>query len=195
VGFILLGLMIEQISGLPYREYIRRHGFEPLGMHHTGFMSMDGVWRDVAEGYIRVTEAADATQPWRKNIYSYPPLGSPDSGAYATASDLDIFIRSLYRGGVLSAELTQALFTPQVAYRNRGRYQEKLGFGFHFFVDDQNRLVCFKKDGDNPGVSCILSYYPAQDVTLAVLANQDCDVWQLSWEIHDLILTLDAERR
>jgi hypothetical protein len=30
---------------------------------------------------------------------------------------------------------------------------------------------------------------------LVVLANQDCDVWQLSWEVHDLILALDAERR
>ena len=194
-GFILLGLMIEQISGLSYRDYIHRHLFEPLGMQHSGFMNMDGVFHDIAEGYIRVTDAAGAAQPWRKNIYSYPPIGSPDGGAYATAGDLDLFIRSLYRGDVLSADLTQALLTPQVKYRDRGRYREQMGFGFHFFVDDQDQVVFLKKDGDNPGVSCILSYYPAQDVTLVVLANQDCDVWQLSWEVHDLILALDAERR
>jgi hypothetical protein len=82
-------------------------------------------------------------------------------------------IRSLYRGGVLSAELTQALLTPKVAYRDRGRYQEQMGFGFHFFVDERKRMVFLKKDGDNPGASCILSYYPVQDVTLVVLANRD----------------------
>jgi CubicO group peptidase (beta-lactamase class C family) len=151
------------------------------------------VFHDVAEGYTRMTDAAGASQPWRKNIYSYPPIGSPDGGAYATASDLDLFIRSLYRGDVLSAALTQALLAPKVAYQDRERYQEQMGFGFHFFVDERNRIVFLKKDGDNPGASCILSYYPAQDVTLVVLANQDCDVWQLSWEIHDLILALDAE--
>ena len=155
-------------------------------------MSMDGVCHDVAEGYTRTTDAGSTDQTWRKNIYAYPPIGSPDGGAYATAGDLDIFIRSLYRGDVLSADLTQALVTPKVKYRGRERYQEQMGFCFHFFVDDQNRIVLLKKDGDNPGVSCILSYYPAQDVTLAVLANQDCDVWQLSWEVHNLILTLDA---
>jgi CubicO group peptidase (beta-lactamase class C family) len=184
--------MIEQISGLSYRDYICRHLFEPLGMHHTGFMSMDGVFHDVAEGYIRVTDAGGTSQPWRKNIYSYPPIGSPDGGAYATAGDLDLFIRSIYRGEVLSADLTQALLTPQVTYRDRERYREQMGFCFHFFVDNQNQVVFLKKDGDNPGVSCILSYYPTQDVTLVVLANQDCNVWQLSWEIHDLILALDA---
>jgi CubicO group peptidase (beta-lactamase class C family) len=52
VGFILLGLMIEQISGLSYRDYIRRHLFAPLGMYHTGFMRMDGGFHDVAEGYL-----------------------------------------------------------------------------------------------------------------------------------------------
>ena len=83
--------------------------------------------------------------------------------------------------------------TPKVAYRDRGRYREQMGFGFHFFVDDQDQVVFLKKDGDNPGASCILSYYPTQDVTLVVLANQDCDVWQLSWEIHDQILALDAD--
>jgi hypothetical protein len=45
-----------------------------------------------------------------------------------------------------------------------------------------------KKDGENAGVACILSYYPRQDTTLVILANQDCDVWELSWAIHELIL-------
>ena len=186
VGFILLGLMIEQISGRPYRDYIRENLFEPLGMHGTDFVSMNGVHHDVAEGYSHVTDAAGAARTWRKNIYSYPPVGSPDSGAYATAGDLDIFVRFLYRGEVLSADLTQALFTPQVDYQDRERYQEKMGFCFHFFVDERNRIVFFKKDGGNAGVNCILSYYPAQDVTLVVLANQDCDVWKLSYVVYYL---------
>lgn len=73
VGFILLGLMIEALSGLSYREYVRTHIFEPLGMHQTAFISMDGVVDRVAEGYSPIYDAGGGLSGWRKNIYDYPP--------------------------------------------------------------------------------------------------------------------------
>lgn len=192
VSFILLGLIIEQLSGQSYRDYVQTAIFEPLGMRRTEFVSMDGVYDQVAEGYAPVYNAQGGLYGWRKNIYAYPPIGSPDGGAYTTVHDLDRFIRALRAGELLSETLTQALFTPQVFYRHRGpdydNYREMMGFCFHFLLGADGEVVFLKKDGENTGVSCILSYYPKQDATLIILANQDCDVWQMSWEIHDRIM-------
>ncbi len=181
VGFVLLGLMIEKATGLSYRDYVQEHIFDKLAMRDALFASMDGVHERLAEGYSLIDGH------WRKNIYSYPPIGSPDGGACATAEDLDRFIRGLLAGKALSADLTRMLFTPQVVYRQRERYIEKMGFCFHYLMDG-DEIVFLKKDGENAGVACILSYYPRRDATLVILANQDCDVWKLSWEIHESVL-------
>ncbi len=194
VSFILLGLIIEQLTGQPYRDYVQTAIFEPLGMHRTAFLSMDGVHHQVAEGYAPIYDAQGALRGWRKNIYAFPPIGSPDGGAYTTVYDLDRFIRALRAGALLSKGSTQLLLTPQVFYRNRDHepdrpiYREMMGLGFHFLMDADGEVVFLKKDGENTGVSCILSYYPRQDATLIILANQDCDVWQMSWEIHDRLI-------
>jgi CubicO group peptidase (beta-lactamase class C family) len=49
-GYILLGLLIEKLSGLSYRDYVRQHVFAPAGMLHSDFFRMDMVYDDVAEG-------------------------------------------------------------------------------------------------------------------------------------------------
>lgn len=84
----MLGLVIEKITGRKYREYIKENVFNKIGMSSTGFYSMDGVNENVAEGYAEICNEKDEVIGWRKNIYSYPPIGSPDSGAYTTIADL-----------------------------------------------------------------------------------------------------------
>ena len=49
-SFVLLGLLIEKVSGLSYRDYVRQHIFAPAGMLHSDFFRMDEVNEDVAEG-------------------------------------------------------------------------------------------------------------------------------------------------
>jgi len=56
-----------------------------------------------------IRNEAVAITGWKKNIYSYPPIGSPDSGAYVTARDLDRFLRAVQSGRLLSSELTEVV--------------------------------------------------------------------------------------
>ena len=75
-AFVLLGLAIENTSGIPYRRYAEEHVFRPAGMLDTEFCSMDGIHENVAEGYPTVFhKAADGCEKavgYKKNIYSYP---------------------------------------------------------------------------------------------------------------------------
>ena len=50
-GYMLLGLIIERVSGLSYFDYVRQHIFSKIGMTDSDFLSLDGVYNRVAEGY------------------------------------------------------------------------------------------------------------------------------------------------
>lgn len=189
VAFVLLGLVIEKITGQKYREYIKQNVFQKIGMKNTDFYSMDGVNENVAEGYAEICNEKGEIIGWRKNIYSYPPIGSPDGGANTTVEDLDMFGRKLYNGRVLSKAMTENLFTPKVVNKKYEKFTAMMGFGYEFIVrNDNNEVIYITKDGSNTGVACKFNYYPSIDTTLVILANQDCNVWALAKEVQELLI-------
>ncbi|WP_077299808.1 serine hydrolase domain-containing protein [Virgibacillus pantothenticus] len=188
-GFILLGLVIEAISGRNYRDFVKEHIFDVVEMKHTNFYAMDETVENAAEHYTSITDANKQIIGYRKNIYSYPPIGSADAGALTTASDLDQFIRHLSTGKLLSESLTQEMLTPKELYRKHEQVTEWKGYGLEFLIlNTTNDLVYMQKDGINAGVSCIMKYYPDKDITIIILANQDTDVWDLAWDIQDHVV-------
>lgn len=58
-AYILLGLVIEKVSGQAYREYVEQSIFNKIGMFHTGFYAMDEVTEEVAEHYANVNSKND----------------------------------------------------------------------------------------------------------------------------------------
>ena len=78
-GFVLLGLMIEKATSVSYRDYIREHIFEKTKMSHSGFFDMRQVNRMVAEGSDPIINEDGKIEGWKRNIYSYPPIGSPEA--------------------------------------------------------------------------------------------------------------------
>ena len=95
VGYVLLGLMIERATGSTYREYVTEHVFARAGMNRSGFFRMDVVEPDVAEGVEAIEDKNGGVVAWRRNIYSYPPIGGPEGGAHVTVGDLLRFHRPL----------------------------------------------------------------------------------------------------
>ncbi len=131
---------------------------------------------------------------WKKNIYSFPPIGSPDSGAFVTASDLDAFLRSVEAGEQLSPELTAAFFSPQVLYRVKDNWTNMYGYGLWFYVDKSDNIVYYQKEGINAGVSGLIRRYPALDVSVVLLSNLEDGVWQPIREIHDLLISGEGNK-
>jgi len=186
-SWILLGLMIEQVTGIPYRDYVRENIFARAGMGHSEFLRLDCVYQNVAEGADPIRDDAAGVVGWKRNIYAFPPIGSPDSGAHVTAGDLDRFLRSVQAGGLLSPRLTEAFFTPHVHYRRRGEWTLMMGYGLLFYLDDTDHIVCYQKEGINAGVSGIMRYFPQWDINVVILSNMEDGVWEPIWTVHDLV--------
>jgi len=87
-GYIVLGLLVERLSGENYFEYVRRHIFEPAGMTETGSWRIDRWPANTAIGYTRGGQDADPSTPLRRNTDFLPGKGSSAGGGYSTAHDL-----------------------------------------------------------------------------------------------------------
>lgn len=172
-AFILLGLAIEKITGQDYRSYVTQHIFKPAGMANTYFGAKDEVCPCTAEGYFALRDDAGGFVKWKKNIYSFPPIGTADSGAYTTVGDLDRFLRALKSGVLFSRQYSELMLTPHCEFtREHSCGTWRTGYGFEFLEAD-GTIFCIYKEGGNPGVDGICSYYPALDTGLYMLANQE----------------------
>jgi len=186
-GYVLLGLLIEKASGLFYRDYVRQQIFAPADMLHSDFLRMDLTDDDVAEGCDPLRDEQGTIVAWKKNIYSYPPIGSPDGGAHVTVGDLDRFLRKVKAGSLLSSQLTAAFFTPQVLHHAQDDWKQMYGYGIEFAVDGAGKVLFAQKEGNNAGVSAVIRHYPDRDLNVVLLANIQNGAWEPLSTIHRLL--------
>jgi len=177
-GYVLLGLMIERASGRTFRQYVTEHVFARAGMASSGFFRMDVVEPDIAEGVDPIEDDEGRVIGWRRNIYSYPPVGGPDGGAYVTVEDLLRFHAAVTEGRLLGAVLASELLSPKERHSAKGASTRMMGFGFEFEIDPNGLVRSYWKEGVNVGTSGILQHYPAQDLTVAILAVGEAAAWE-----------------
>ena len=103
-GYILLGVVIEEIAGMPYREFVTQEVFAPAGMTRSGYCAMNKLPEKTAFGYI---EEGDGE--WRTNIYNLPIIGASDGGAFTTAHDLAKLWDAFWGYEILSQEMVETV--------------------------------------------------------------------------------------
>jgi CubicO group peptidase (beta-lactamase class C family) len=175
---------LEKLTGVSYRSYVAENIFKRAGMDDTAFCAMDEINENAAEGYYSVRKENCEFAGYKKNIYRFPPIGSPDGGAYSTADDLNKFIRAIKNNILLCKTYSELLLLPHCKFtrpslwKAAGKCVIRTGYAFEFLEID-GETFCVFKDGCSEGVSAILSYYPKADITLTLLSNQDCNVWKM----------------
>ncbi|GAB3595375.1 serine hydrolase [Angustibacter peucedani] len=170
-GFVVLGLVVEEVTGRPYTEVVQERVFDVAGMTSSGFFRLDEPVPDLAVGYTRSGPGA----PWRTNVYSIPVVGGADGGAMCTARDLDRFLRA-YDDGTLLGPLRDVVLT-QHADRGEGWGE---GYGVHLYPDGR-----YGHGGGDPGVEILVHRWPDDDVHVVVALNVDIG---LAGEVRDAVL-------
>ncbi|WDF02558.1 serine hydrolase domain-containing protein [Shouchella hunanensis] len=172
-GYILLGLVIEAISGMDFDAYIDKTIFTKIGMTNSGYFSVDELPGNVACGYI---EKPDGTV--KTNVFSLPAKGGPDGGAYVTALDIGIFWEALMNGKLLSAEMTRNFMAPQE------HVDEDIFYGYIGYMESNEQgVVKFIQMGYDPGVNYRSVYYPEQGLTIVVCSNQSNGAYEILKEL------------
>lgn len=101
-GYLVLGLLIERLSGESYYTYVLDHIFEPAGMTRTGSFAVDSLPPNTAIGYTRGDEDALVDAPVHRNTSELPGRGSSAGGGYSTAQDLLKFLKALREDRIAS---------------------------------------------------------------------------------------------
>lgn len=168
-GFIMLGLVIEAVSGISYQQFVADEIILPLGLKHTGFYRMDSLPANTALGYTGDVLSGQL----RTNIFSLPVLGGSDGGLYTCAQDLDILWRSVFAGRVLSENMLQIFLKPQVVRSE----SKSCGLGVYRF--DTGRDTAFYAVGSDYGVDFFTAYFPKQKLTASALGNTEINTYPL----------------
>lgn len=161
-GFVLLGAIIEKVSGQSYYDYVRDHVFKPAGMASTGSEPEEQGVPGLAVGYMK----SPSVKEWVSNAETLPYRGTAAGGGYSTADDLLCFASALQASALLDARHTELLTTAKVD-GGPGRY----AYGFGDVMAGGVRWV--GHNGGAPGMNGDLRIFTASGYVVIVLANQD----------------------
>lgn len=158
-GYVVLGRMVEVLSGEDYETYVRRHILEPAGMMHTGFVDCTTSATDLAVGYVTV----DGKQ--MTNCHTLPARGFPAGGEVSTASDMYRFVEALQSG---------KLIPPMLFAQATRNYRMFMGLGFFatgFGPGVPERDFRWGHGGSAGGICVDVRTYPHTGETIIVLSN------------------------
>lgn len=177
-GYVILGLIIEALTGETYADHIRRTIFEPLGMSGSGDWPLDLVVPNRADGYTRDEAVPGA---WRNNLFVNQFRGGSAGGGYSTIEDLSIFITALGDGRLMPPRM-RAAATAGLFDLGRARY----GLGFMEETINGHRMV--GNTGGHFGIAGEVWRYEDLGVTFAMLTNGEVDgYWGMNIAVKDIL--------
>jgi len=171
-GYIMLGLVIEAVSGTSYQQFVTKHIIKALNLTHTGFYSLDALPANTALGYLQ----DDETGAWKTNMFSVPIIGGSDGGIFSSAADLTVLWNAIVSGELLGEAVTEQLLTPHaVAYA-----EYDLHYGLGVYVKQGAGKPYYYTAGYDAGVHVQSAYFPEQQLSVCVLGNvMDFDPYAL----------------
>lgn len=182
-GFILLGLVVEQVTQISFTEYVTEHIFKKLNMKDSGYFELDALPENTALGYI-----VNPDGTWRTNIYSLPVKGGADGGAFVTTEDMVTIWKGLIQHKLLNEKLTQRLLTCHA--KDKGGEEDYYGYGV-WIKKHRGDIIKYHVMGYDPGVSFHSAFYPEQNSIVVVCCNQSDGAYGIAKKLEDSILLED----
>ncbi len=176
-GYILLGAIIEKVTGENYFDYVRNHIFKPAGMVDTDYYEADLDNPNLATGYTNWIEQGDDYQEFhlgqRRNTLHYGGIkGNPQGGPFSTVEDLLRFSVALRGNKLLRAGTVDLMTTKKMFFRKYAADDTYYGYGFELENIDGKRVI--GHTGGDLGISCALEWFPdSGNYTVIVLSNYD----------------------
>ena len=181
-GYIMLGLILEAVTGRPYHDHVAEVIFAPLGMENTGAFAIDAVVANRATGYTRMTlgdllddfdPSADVQdEAWYANYFTDTVSGASAGGGYSTVEDLFDFSRALRAGALVSSQSYDLITTPFNIDLVGDEARSFYGYGTQIW-DPGAPTERFGHSGGGFGNGAMSLYYPIYDLTVIWLTNQD----------------------
>jgi CubicO group peptidase (beta-lactamase class C family) len=164
-GYVVLALIAERASGVPFHELVRQCVCEPAGMVDTAFLRSDELPRRAALGYL-------GQEGPRTNVFHLPVRGNGDGGIYSTAADLSVFWNALFAGRIVPVGTVAEMVRPRSEWPDASK---RYGLGFHIHATSD--VVWLQ--GYDAGVSFCSTHDPTSTTTSTVISNSSEGAWPI----------------
>lgn len=151
-NFIVLGLVIKNVSKTPYEAFLAKNVFEPAGMTSSGYFENPKL--PSAKGYVREGDTYRNPDP------SDMSVRFSAGGLYSTTSDLMKFVRALAAWKILKRSTVEEMWT------DRGN-----GYGYGWFVENESNRRAVGHNGRIDGFASSFRLFRDEDLFIAVLSN------------------------
>jgi D-alanyl-D-alanine carboxypeptidase len=165
LGFVVLGRIVEEVSGQSYDDYVREHIFAPAQMDSTGMEPETATLPRRAVAYMK--DKASGRQV--NALVALPYRGTPAGGGYSTVGDLFRFTRALLSNKLLDAPHTKLLTTGGATLSNGTFYS----YDFEHKTPNGRRYMGYGEGSASSGQSAVVRIFPQSGYIVVVLANRD----------------------
>jgi len=172
-GYVVLALIAERASGVPFYELVAERVCRPAEMDGTAFLRSDELPAHTAVGYL----AADGL---RSNVLHLPVRGSGDGGVYSTAADVRALWNAFFAGRVVSEEWAREMTCPRSDAPDHDR---RYGLGFWLHASTDTVIL----EGYDAGVSFRSLHDPHTDTTCTVMSNWTDGAWPIARRVAEAL--------
>jgi len=164
---VVLALIAERVSRLPFQDLVRERVCEPAGMQDTEFLRSDELPGQTALGYLEQDDGL------KTNVFHLPVRGSGDGGIYSTVADIASFWRALLAGRIVPEAWVAEMVRPRSDVP-----RQSMRYGLGFWLDATGDAVSL--EGCDAGVSFRSVHDPGSRVTCTVISNTSDGAWSIT---------------
>ena len=174
-GYMLLALIAERTSGVPFHDLVDQRVCRPAGMTDTSYLRSDELPGRAALGYLD-------DDGLRTNVLHLPVRGNGDGGIHTTAADVHRFWDALFSGAMISPDTVAEMTRPRSEVPE---LSTRCGLGF--WVHESTDAVSLH--GFDAGVGFVSACDPGRRFTYTVISNKTRGAWPVSERINELLAT------
>ena len=172
-GYVVLALIAERASGVPFHDLVEQRVCAPAGMTDTAFLRSDELPGRAALGYLE-------DEGLRTNVFHLPVRGNGDGGIYTTAADVHALWDALFAGRIVTPETVAEMVRPRSS-----QPADSMHYGLGFWIYDSTGAVSIH--GFDAGVGFVSVHDPGGRFTYTILNNKGRGAWPVSQRLDDVI--------
>jgi CubicO group peptidase (beta-lactamase class C family) len=174
-GYILLGVVIEELTGQKYQDFVEQAIFKAIGMNQSGYFALNKLPEQTALGYVEEAEG------WRTNVYNLPIVGASDGGAFTTVQDIATLWKAFWGYEILPKALVDIYVQPYVKAETEAEHMY-YGHGIWIHENESRNREEFIT-GCDAGVSFNSSVNRVNGLQITVISNTTDGAWPVLRDI------------
>ncbi|MDQ1494392.1 MAG: hypothetical protein QOG69_875 [Actinomycetota bacterium] len=172
-GYVVLALLAERTTGVPFHDLVDQRVCRPAGMTDTSFLRSDELPGRAALGYLD-------DEGLRTNVFHLPVRANGDGGIYTTAADVHALWDALFAGRIVSVDTLAEMLSPRSDVP-----EDSMRYGLGFWLSESTDAASLH--GFDAGVGFVSVRDRDQRFTFTVLSNKSSGAWPVSQHLHQLL--------